>query len=268
VKLLKTPLPHLFTLLVLFSGIPKADSEIGGSIYLNQINNYQIGYFPNWVEANTPLKFTFGATNNIGAPVTILRSAFEVYSTDGASWQPIDAAWTTTVNWGSLFDGGVLAQEFDANGSGFDTANFVTFNLAGPGFANGSAAQAWTITTQVDSAQIGKHLCIDSVVNARGNQWLWTTVFGNSTPTWNGPHCFEIHADCCQGITGDINGDGTDGNALDLNYLVNRVFRAGPFPPCALEADMNGDGTSGNVADLNYLVNWLFRGGPDGISCP
>ncbi|HEX2897777.1 MAG TPA: hypothetical protein VHP63_06990, partial [candidate division Zixibacteria bacterium] len=117
-------------------------------------------------------------------------------------------------------------------------------------------------------SQIGKHLCIDSVENARGNDWLWTTVLGNTIPTWTGPHCFEIHADCCQGITGDLNGDGNDGNVLDLNFLVNKIFRAGPPPPCALEADLNGDGTSGNVADLNYLVNWVYRGGPDGVSCP
>lgn len=263
-----TSLLILIFLLMIANIIPKAASAIGGSIYLDHVNTYQSGYIMTWVEANAPLVFHLGAFNNTGGAVLIMRSNFEVYSTDGANWQPIDASWSTTVNWNSFFDGGVLSQEFDANGSGADTASFTTFNLLGPGFPDDSAVVAWTISTQVDGSQIGKHLCLDSVINARGNLWLWATTLGNITPTWNGPHCFVVEADCCQGVRGDVNGDGVEGNVLDLNYLINRIFRAGPLPPCALEADLNGDGVSGNVTDLNYLINHIYRGGPAGVACP
>lgn len=67
---------------------------------------------------------------------------------------------------------------------------------------------------------------------------------------------------CCIGNRGDVNNDGTNSNILDLNYLVNRVFRGGPAAPCPAEADLNHDGTTSNIIDLNFLVNRIFRGGP------
>lgn len=68
---------------------------------------------------------------------------------------------------------------------------------------------------------------------------------------------------CCQGIRGDVNGDGPDANILDLNHLVNYIFRgSGYFGPCPEESDVNGDVRVANIIDLNYLVNVIFRGGP------
>lgn len=68
---------------------------------------------------------------------------------------------------------------------------------------------------------------------------------------------------CCIGIRGDVNGDGAFfPNILDLNYVVNYIFRGGRKPPCPHEADLNGDGTCCNILDLNFLVNYIFRGGP------
>ncbi|HEX2896818.1 MAG TPA: hypothetical protein VHP63_02065 [candidate division Zixibacteria bacterium] len=67
---------------------------------------------------------------------------------------------------------------------------------------------------------------------------------------------------CCVGNRGDCNFDGTDGNIVDLNFLVNRIFRGGTSSVCLQEADINSDGTPQNILDLNYLVNRIFRGGP------
>lgn len=66
---------------------------------------------------------------------------------------------------------------------------------------------------------------------------------------------------CCNGIRGDVDGNATDADILDLNFLVNRIFRGGVIPGCPNEADVNSDGTSGNIIDLNFLVNHIFRGG-------
>lgn len=73
---------------------------------------------------------------------------------------------------------------------------------------------------------------------------------------------------CCVGIRGDFNNDGMDATVLDLNYLVNDIFRGGPSAVCSEEADLNGDGNPSTILDLNYLVNDIFRGGPSPLSCP
>lgn len=72
---------------------------------------------------------------------------------------------------------------------------------------------------------------------------------------------------CCVGIRGDVNGDGTDANILDLTYLVDRIFRGGPSTACPLEADLNSDGTAANILDLTFLVDRIFRGGPASGPC-
>lgn len=74
-------------------------------------------------------------------------------------------------------------------------------------------------------------------------------------------------ASCCIGNRGDINSDGTDANIIDLNYLINKIFRRGPAPECILEADLKVDGIV-NILDLNFLVNKIFRRGPVPGPCP
>lgn len=74
---------------------------------------------------------------------------------------------------------------------------------------------------------------------------------------------------CCIGFAGDLNGSGNAlPDVIDLNYLVNRIFRGGPGAPCLSEGDVNQDGTSANIIDLNYTVNYIFRGGALPPNCP
>jgi len=62
-------------------------------------------------------------------------------------------------------------------------------------------------------------------------------------------------------ICGDINNDLLGPNILDLNYLVNYIFRGGPLPPIIAASDLNGSGGNPNIVDLNIIVNRIFRGG-------
>ncbi|MEE8404255.1 MAG: M14 family zinc carboxypeptidase, partial [candidate division Zixibacteria bacterium] len=61
-------------------------------------------------------------------------------------------------------------------------------------------------------------------------------------------------------IKGDANSDG-EINLLDLVYLVDFIFRAGPAPDPLLAGDANCDDET-NILDLTYLVDYVFRGGP------
>ena len=76
---------------------------------------------------------------------------------------------------------------------------------------------------------------------------------------------------CCIGFRGDLNGDG-DGyvaNILDLNFLVDFIFRGSRDPgPCYQESDPNADGDAANILDLTFLVDFIFRGGPAPGLCP
>lgn len=61
-------------------------------------------------------------------------------------------------------------------------------------------------------------------------------------------------------LRGDANYD-FDVDILDLNFLVNRIFRGGPWPVTVQSGDCNAD-LSLTILDLNYMVNFIFRGGP------
>ncbi|MCH7948228.1 MAG: hypothetical protein IIC66_10570 [candidate division Zixibacteria bacterium] len=74
------------------------------------------------------------------------------------------------------------------------------------------------------------------------------------------PQSFEDT--CCNGIRGNIDGFGEDNNFLDLNYLIDNIFRGGPAPPCPKEADLNFDGRSATILDLTFIIDVIFRGGP------
>ncbi|MCB2231707.1 hypothetical protein KQH82_13390 [bacterium] len=86
-------------------------------------------------------------------------------------------------------------------------------------------------------------------------------------PASAGPHGLFAPGECCVGLRGNVNGDGSDTVDLsDLIYLVNYLFLGGPAPLCADEADVNADSNT-DLSDLIYLVNYLFLGGPAPASC-
>ena len=75
--------------------------------------------------------------------------------------------------------------------------------------------------------------------------------------------------DCCYFSRGDLNGDGTDANILDLTFLVDFIFRGSGDPGyCPEESDLNSDGSGPDILDLTFLVDRIFRGGTAPGECP
>lgn len=72
---------------------------------------------------------------------------------------------------------------------------------------------------------------------------------------------------CCVGIRGDVNGDGSDADIVDLVALVDNLFGPGSPFPCPAEVDMNNDSSIGDIIDVTYLVDFLFGGGPPPADC-
>jgi len=53
-------------------------------------------------------------------------------------------------------------------------------------------------------------------------------------------------------------------NILDIIYLINHKFEAGPKPKPISAGDVNGD-CEVNILDIIYLIDYKFKGGPDPV---
>lgn len=71
---------------------------------------------------------------------------------------------------------------------------------------------------------------------------------------------------CCKGMRGDVDCSGRL-DIMDLDYLIDYLYRGGLRPSCFKEADVNGD-ESMDLLDVNYLVDYFWRGGPRPLDCP
>jgi len=207
-----------------------------------------------------------------GSSITGFTNGFKVWThrngvyTDNFSPITLD---TLSIEWSRLYPGGIFINGFGVDGFGSDTITIGGFGLFGTHIRDGFDEPVWYIETV--PYQSGDTLCLDSVSNwPPGNTWLWSTNGGMGAipPDWYGPYCFHVYH-CCNGdgIRGDCNGDGLFSDIVELTYLVDYLFKAGPAPICLEECDVNGSGGI-NIADITYVVDYLYRGGPEPAECP
>ena len=119
-------------------------------------------------------------------------------------------------------------------------------------FCGGSRLLTTTITlTLEDTTTIAIDTCF----------WYFgRTCFSRSDaitymPWYNGP----FHVNIRRSEYGDANGDGTI-NIGDVMYMVNYLYRSGPYPASFEAGDANCDGVHG-ILDVLILVNFLYKGG-------
>jgi dockerin type I repeat protein len=159
----------------------------------------------------------------------------------------------------------VHAMAFD---SGTFTPDLTTFQLvnasgtscgtAGPcaGVAVGAAQTLW-VTWSFDWSGLGgpiegiSDVCPgDQPIDLTG-----TLKNGASTYIFSEANATGYIGGCS---TGDVNGDAAV-DVLDIFYLINYLFSAGPAPFCG-SADVNGDAAT-DVLDVFYMINFVFAAG-------
>ena len=232
-------------------------------------------------------------TNTFPDTIRQIANGFRIYSPDGAVWYPhpfIDSSIAITGEW--LYDttfygtwtdsastyGGHWSEYFDpfdvesygdsSLGIESDTVGFWGYDFCScSGVVPSQSLVTWQIRyDSIASSSLGATICIDSS-SLRGGPSGWY-YGGVHTPTWDGPYCFEIVADCCEGFRGNINLDQYDTiDISDLTALVGWMFKSGDSPPCPSEADVDGNGNH-DIQDVTHLVGYMFRGGPQPAACP
>jgi hypothetical protein len=102
--------------------------------------------------------------------------------------------------------------------------------------------------------------------------WYWRVIdYNNDQIAVVSPSVRSIqvpYLGCClPNYRGDLNGDGANGDIVDITFLADYLFGGGPPPQCDDEADVNSDGSVADIVDLTYLADFLFAGGPIPVDC-
>jgi hypothetical protein len=146
---------------------------------------------PGVVRTDVPVSFDFLYDNGSDYNITGFTNGYRVYSPDGANvsiqaGEAIGSLWTD-----SVFNDAFSVQYF---GPGPDTAGFGGVTILGDGFPAHTQDVAFRLTLNpLDSADNGKHVCVDSSFYPPAGHWLWGGPAAPSfVPGWDGPHCYEI----------------------------------------------------------------------------
>ena len=125
--------------------------------------------------------------------VTEFIHTFKISSDDGAVWTNAEGSFENNIE--SFYD---IRTIDDATTTGFliDTITFSGLALQQEFFGAPPLYEevAFRITIgPFDSADHGKHICLDSAVVIQGESWLWVLDAQETVdPAWDGPHCFTI----------------------------------------------------------------------------
>jgi len=155
-----------------------------------------------------PVTFDIHLYNCTGWKIMGFSNGFELYSPEGATWAV--PTYDTTGGLDAYFELIVATFGASVTGSGADSMGLGGAAMMA-GIPNGYDDTVFTITTQVNSIDAGKHLCIDSAFIPASYTWLWSLSGGGTViPAWNGPKCYYIkdpNASPC-GMSVTISGPG------------------------------------------------------------
>ena len=120
-------------------------------------------------------------------------------------------------------------------------------------FCGGSRVLVATFTFAVEDSTT---ICIDTTWFPTGRPAFARSDAVTYLPRDNMP--------CCASIVlseyGDATGDGVI-NIADVMYMINYLYKSGPYPASFEAGDANCDGDHG-ILDIVFLINYLYKGGP------
>jgi hypothetical protein len=169
-----------------------------------------------------------------------------------AGYSPIDLEVTTpgglTVNKTSSDDPSLLYVESDVDGDGYlEDMVIVYYGMPGE----------YDVSVSFDGSDGSGETTYDLMVYEWGNE----TVLADDTPISEiPPDPYTYTATSCCTVDGDADNSGKF-NISDAVFIVNRVFKGGPTPPCCDGADADSNGQF-NISDAVYIINRVFKGGP------
>jgi len=241
-----------------------------GAVTLDHVD----GLVGSYLLVDTDVSFYFRLTNYTDdryGPT----NAFRLWSPDGAMWDypSKDTVWVeedfrTRFSQFWVF---IIADGMDS-----DTLGFVgSFFSEGAGMPPGYDGVPYRINLIARAEDTGRHICIDSsVIPIPSGQWKWENLAAGSPdiyPGWDGPHCFTITDNCCEGeMTGNVDHDQGDIIDIgDLAALIDFLLISFAEPPCIAEANIDGDpeGTV-DIGDLTRLIDYLFISFDEPAPCP
>jgi hypothetical protein len=210
--------------------------------------------------ANKPLIFTFEWINNYTSNVISFQNGYKVWTSNNgytSTFSPIFG-----VELPIMYDyfENVIIYNWESDGVDQDTINFAGYGMtAEDGYPPGTDTLVYQLETK--PAVVGDTICIDSISwYPPNNDWEWQFVdYTKLKPTWNGPYCFHVDANC-----GDAKSDGII-NILDVTHLINYIYNEGnPAELHECIGDINGGGTI-NLLDITYLISYIYKNGPPPI---
>ena len=147
----------LFAELTLLCWVVAAPVHAQSSFSLDHVDGL---ISPGALDGNTTATFHIRMTNNSGGTIVGMTNGFRVYSPTGGTWTTTEGLATGAITSGMI--DAYFVNPFSIDGMGADTVGFSGSRKRGPGASIGFNEVVYTISTQVDDAQHGKQLCLDS----------------------------------------------------------------------------------------------------------
>lgn len=202
------------------------------------------------LEVGQLINFRITYTNNTATAILGASTGFQVYSPTGATWDTtiMTNLGTITGGTGGMWDGGIFANHFSADGMGADTVGFGGYSIFGTGVAPGFTGEVVNIQIGPIPAEFhGGTICLDSSFYRPTNEWVWSDEGAGYYPVWDGPHCYTIF---------DPNAP-SGANLVVTPDTLNFSATEGGSNPAAQAISITSDGTPLNISSITDDQGWL-----------
>lgn len=202
------------------------------------------------LEVGQLINFRISYTNNTATAILGASTGFQIYSPSGATWDTTIMTSTGVITGGQsgMWDGGIFANHFSADGIGADTVGFGGYSIFGTGVAPGFTGEVVNIQIGPIPAEFhGGTICLDSSFYRPTNEWVWSDEGAGYYPVWDGPHCYTI-----------FDPNATAGaNLVVTPDTLNFSATAGGANPAAQAIAITSDGTPLTITSITDNQPWL-----------